>query len=128
MQKDHPKAQELDHGFNPLHQEWSKSFKSTDQMNTIMTIAHSANEIAGQGQASAEETANEANVRLMYEVDNTNYGLPDEQPGKLEVVHPDHTGIVHLYAEDIVSAQQKVADAVRAYEDRIYKRPPLDIA
>lgn len=97
-------------------------------MNTIMTIAHNANEIAAQGQARVEETANESNVRLMYDVDDTHYGLPDEQPGKLEVIHPDHSGIVHLYAENIVSAQQKVADAVRVYEDRIYKRPPLDIA
>ena len=97
-------------------------------MNTIMTIAHNANDIAAPGQARAEETATEPKVRLMYEFDETNYGLPEEQPGKLEIIHPDNGGIVHLYAEDIVSAQQKVADAVKMYEDRIYKRPPLDIA
>jgi hypothetical protein len=97
-------------------------------MNTIMTIAHNANKIAAMGQASGEETANEPKVRLIYDVDNTEIHLLDGVRTNLEVVHPSHSTDVHMHAEEIIAAQKKIAEAVRKYEDKIYKRPPQDIA
>lgn len=93
-----------------------------------MTIAYNANKIAALGQASEDETANEPKVRMIYDLDNTELHLLDGIQQKMEVIHPDHHATIYMHAEEIISAQRKIEDAVRAYEDRIYKRPPLDIA
>ncbi len=97
-------------------------------MNTIMTIAHNANNIAALGQTREVETAHEPKVRLMYDIDNTELHLLEGVQQKLEVVHPVHTDNIFNHAEEIIAAQRRVEDACRFYEDRINKRPPLDIA
>lgn len=97
-------------------------------MNTIMTIAYNANQIAALGQRSEDETANEPKIRMIYDIDDTELHLLNGIQSKMEVVHPEHPAAVYMHAEEIISAQRKIEDAVRAYEDRIYKRPPLDIA
>ncbi len=97
-------------------------------MNTIMTIAHNANKIAALGQASENETANEPKVRLIYEIDSTELHLLNGVQARLDVIHPSHSNDVYMHAEEIITAQKKIADAVRVYEDRIYKRIPEDIA
>lgn len=97
-------------------------------MNTIMTIAYNANRIAALGRTSEDETANEPKIRMMYNLDNTELHLLEGVQQKMEVVHPAHHTTIYLNAEEIISAQKKIEDAVRMYEDRIYKRPPLDIA
>jgi hypothetical protein len=97
-------------------------------MNTIMTIAYNANQIAALGQAREEESAHEPKVRLIYDIDNTELHLLDGVQQRLEVVHPEHKENIYNHAEQIIAAQKRVEDAVRLYEDRIYKRPPMDIA
>lgn len=97
-------------------------------MNTIMTIAYNANKTAEAGPVSEDETAFEPKVRLMYEINNTELNLLDDLQEKLEVVHPAYESVIQTHPEEILAAQKKIEAAVRAYEDRIYKRPPLDIA
>lgn len=97
-------------------------------MNTIMNIAYNANKIAALGQAREDEPAHEPKVRLIYDIDDTQLHLFDGVQQPLEVVHPVRTEHAYSHAEDILAAQRKIEDAVRMYEDRINKRPPLDIA
>lgn len=96
-------------------------------MNTIMTIAHNANNIALQGQASEKEIAIEPKVRLIYDLHNTELHLLKGVSPKLEVVHDAYATDIHMRPAEILHAQRNIHDAVRAYEDRIQKRSPLQI-
>jgi len=97
-------------------------------MNTIMTIAHNANKIAALGQVSENEAANEPKVRLIYDTDNTELHPLSGIQTKLEVIHSSDSPDVYMHAEEIISAQKKLAAAVRLYEVRILKLLPPDIA
>lgn len=87
-------------------------------MNTNLHIAHNAT-----AQSKANAISNEpSNIRLLVNVDNTELHLLNGVSGQLHVVHSAS------FAEGIIASQKKIVDAVRMYEDRIYKRVPLDIA
>lgn len=96
-------------------------------MKTIMTIAHNANDIAALGQVSENETANEPKVRLIYEIDSTELHLLNIPHANLEVIHHAQPTDVYLHPQALLTAQQRIAAAVRLYEDRIYKRIPEDM-
>lgn len=87
-------------------------------MNTILHIAHNAASANHKSGIASEPS----NVRLLLNVDDSELHLLDDVTQKLHVVH------FNQFAEEIISSQKKVSDAVRMYEDRIYKRVPLDIA
>ena len=89
-------------------------------MNTIMHIAHQVPAAIQQNTLSQQ-----AEIRLLINVDDTELHLFNGVSRKLHVVHSS-AGINNTYinAEEILRAQRAVSEAVRLYENRIYKRPP----
>ena len=90
-------------------------------MNTIMHIAHNGTE--DRKSITGEDSAG---IRLLFNVDNTELHLINGVTRRLQVVHSAMDNQSAL--EELVAAQKKVSAAIRVYEDRIYKRVPLDIA
>lgn len=86
-------------------------------MNTIMHIAH-------RFPAVFQLTTNtQPEIKLLLNVDDTEIHLFNGVSRKLQVVHPT-SGTKYINAEDFLRSQREVSEAVRLYENRIYKRPP----